>query len=655
MSQPAPGSSPEPDQAIAAGKLPPWTVGELPPSPPRGWRRWTSVIGPGVLLVGVSIGAGEWLLGPGVTAQYGATLLWLATLSILGQVFCNLEMIRYTLYCGEPIYVGFFRTWPGPKLWTWVYALLDVAHIWPFMASNAAVVLAAAFLGHLPSEDASTTFLGLTLSEVELVRWLGYVMFLVAFVPLLFGGTVYQMLLRIMTIKVIIVLAYLIFFAIFSVSGHNQRQVLAGFVRVGMVPLRAETIVAGRHFTLTERQGPDSYQILKGTLTDEKATVAEFTSSADGKTYRSEKAVPAQLQPQLAALLERAKELAKPGTFFVEDGRGSATLTLTGSIREDGSWQVEGITLKDANGQRSYQRLDDVPEPHGKRARELIDKQGVEEVSLIGYYREHGRLPKLNWVMLAAFAAIAGTGGLANTLYSSFARDKGWGMGAHVGAIPSLIGGRTITLSHVGQAFRPGEASKPRWRGWMRYIVEDQVVVWALCNFLGMALPCMLSLEFLRHAPVSDTAVAAQTAEGMALRYGWLLWLLTLLVAFLILFPNQIVSADIIARRWTDIIWSCSRRAQTMSGHQVKYVYYGILSLYGVWGLVALTYFKPLQIATISGVLMNVALGFSALHTLYVNRTLLPPEVRPNWFMQAGTAFCGLFFLLISAIVFFAS
>ncbi len=51
---------------------------------------------------------------------------------------------------------------------------------------------------------------------------------------------------------------------------------------------------------------------------------------------------------------------------------------------------------------------------------------------------------------------------------------------------------------------------------------------------------------------------------------------------------------------------------------------------------------------------MNLALSFSALHTLYVNRTLLPPELRPNWFMRAGTVFCGLFFFLISAVGFLA-
>ena len=63
-------------------------------------------------MVGVSIGAGEWLFGPAVTAQYGGTLLWLGGLSILMQLFYNLEVMRYTLYCGEPVHVG--SAVPGP-------------------------------------------------------------------------------------------------------------------------------------------------------------------------------------------------------------------------------------------------------------------------------------------------------------------------------------------------------------------------------------------------------------------------------------------------------------------------------------------------------------------------------------------------------------
>src|SRR5437870_2696865 len=117
---------------VPAGMLAPWDRGELPLPPVAGWRLWMGLLGPGVLLAGASIGTGEWLFGPAVSAQYGGTLLWIATISIVVQVFCNLEMMRYTLYCGEPIVVGFFRTWPGPILWTICYAVLDIAAIWPY-------------------------------------------------------------------------------------------------------------------------------------------------------------------------------------------------------------------------------------------------------------------------------------------------------------------------------------------------------------------------------------------------------------------------------------------------------------------------------------------------------------------------------------------
>ena len=45
---------------------------------------------------------------------------------------------------------------------------------------------------------------------------------------------------------------------------------------------------------------------------------------------------------------------------------------------------------------------------------------------------------------------------------SNFTRDEGWGMGHHVGAIPSMIGGHGITLSHVGCVFDVNAASVSR-------------------------------------------------------------------------------------------------------------------------------------------------------------------------------------------------
>src|SRR6185436_11194806 len=134
---------------------------------------------------------------------------------------------------------------------------------WPYNASNAAVPLAAAILGHLPGNE-SYPVLGWTITEGGLVIALGYAIFLLAFLPLIFGGTVYRMLEKVFTVKLVITLVYLVFFATFWVSRPNAWEVLTGFFRFGQVPLRADTVIAGRHFTITSYDSEQIYT-LKGT------------------------------------------------------------------------------------------------------------------------------------------------------------------------------------------------------------------------------------------------------------------------------------------------------------------------------------------------------------------------------------------------------
>ena len=63
--------------------LPPWDIAELPEPRPLGLRNWASFIGPGIVMMGIQIGGGEWLLGPSITAKYGGGLMWLATVAII--------------------------------------------------------------------------------------------------------------------------------------------------------------------------------------------------------------------------------------------------------------------------------------------------------------------------------------------------------------------------------------------------------------------------------------------------------------------------------------------------------------------------------------------------------------------------------------------
>jgi hypothetical protein len=649
-----PGAAPE-KSTVPAGCLADWEVDTLEEPPKHSWRDWTNLIGPGILLAGSSVGAGEWLFGPAVTAQFGGTFLWLATISIVTQAFYNLEVMRYTLYCGEPIFVGLFRLMPGPKFWTAIYLILCIAHIWPFMAANAAVPLTAAILGHLP-RDQAVHLAFWTVSEPELVKILGYVIFLLAFLPLIFGGKIYNVLERMMAMKLVIVLGFLVGVSLFLISPHNAWEVCAGFFRFGQVAIRAETVMAGPHFDVRMREGSTTY-VIKGTFEENKPEVTKF-GTFNGETttwFNLGSPLPAVAARDEERLLARIGSIAKPGKFFVETAYKNETIQIAGEITSQAEWLADRVTII-ANGRSEQHRPSDLTGPVAQLVDALVSNQGFVRTGLVDYWHEHHTLPSLNWSLLAALAAIAGAGMLSNALFSNYARDKGWGMGAKTGAIPSAIGGHRIALSHVGKVFVVDEMTRVRWRGWFRHILRDQVI-WIVCSVIGMALPCMMSLEFIRNAPVSENRVAALTADGLAARfpsYAAFWWGTTLFVGFMVLAPNAVFAGDLIARLWTDLIWIGSASVKNRPGHTVMRVYYGILVLYCVWGLIALTIMSPLQIAIIGPVLGNVALGFSAFHTLAVNRTLLPEPLRPNLFMQIGLFACGVFFIGITVVILFA-
>ncbi len=99
--------------------LAPWTRADLPEPPmPRGLQ-WIGVCGPGVIVLGVSIGSGEFLLGPAAFVKYGLSLLWVVGVAAFLQTLLNVELMRYTMATGEPIFTGFMRTRPHPTFWAW--------------------------------------------------------------------------------------------------------------------------------------------------------------------------------------------------------------------------------------------------------------------------------------------------------------------------------------------------------------------------------------------------------------------------------------------------------------------------------------------------------------------------------------------------------
>jgi hypothetical protein len=82
----------------------------------------------------------------------------------------------------------------------------------------------------------------------------------------------------------------------------------------------------------------------------------------------------------------------------------------------------------------------------------------------------------------------------------------------------------------------------------------------------------------------------------------------------------------------------------------IRYVYFGILSLYTVFGITMLCLEPPVTLLFIGTLIMNFALGSTCLHTLVVNTVLLPRPLRPGWFCRISLFMAGLFFLAVATI-----
>lgn len=501
--------------------MPRWDGGELPAPPVFSWKHVAAFVGPGLVAGASAIGAGEWLNGPMTCARYGGSMLWLATISILGQIVYNMEVSRYTLYTGESIFTGKFRTMPGPLFWLLVYLILDFGTIFPYLAASAGTPVYCIFNGHMPDKTNP--------ADKQMLEYISYGVFLLAIVPLLFGGKVYNSIRSLMTFKIFTVLGFLAILAVFYSNWSTWVEIGSGFLKFGNVP------VAG--------------------------------APAAGASYPTE-------------------------NIFV-------------------NWW------------------------NGKPMPDL-------DLSMIA--------------ILGAMAALAGNGGLTNTNVSGYTRDQGWGMGKHVGAIPSVVGGHSVKLSHVGMVFPISTDSVKRFAGWYRHIFRDQFFLFGIASFVGLAMPSMLSVQFMPRGSETDPWLAAgMTAEGVYQAVNSPLlspaaWFMTLFCGFLVLALSTTTTADGYFRRWIDVLWTGLPAMRKWKPHSVGKLYFAFLCGYCCIGLCILIWVPQGLIMKVATNIYNYALGISCLHVLYVNLTLLPRELKPNWFIRGALVFSAVFFIGLAYI-----
>ncbi|MEM2501592.1 MAG: Nramp family divalent metal transporter [Acidilobaceae archaeon] len=477
---------------VLIGVGPPLRLSDLP-SPPSSLIGLIKIIGPSVIVLGMGIGAGEWLLAPAATVKYGVGILWIATIAIIIQTLAFLEAVRYTIYTGEPLTTGIMRLWPGPKFWGFILLVLLVLSLgWPVWAFGAATAIIAAYMGRLPGPQ-----------DANLILISGFILSVLIILILSFGGKVVRVLevsQLFMMIFVLVVMVLLVFAIVPKVSLIN---VIKGFISFGQI--------------------------------------------------------------QSSDLLGAA-------------------------------------------------------------------------------------------LLLGAVAGYAGAGAFANTVISSYYRDKGLGMGAYVGSITTIVGGSKINLSPNGVAFKITDDNLRRWRAWRNIALIDIIGIFTLGSFLGILLPVALAITLLPQGEdIGGWAVAVYQGEALKTIYGSTGWAIILVVGFWVLYSTQLGLTELVVRTATDILWTMSSKIRELTRNDVRKVYYTLLAFMTLWIITSYILFyilkiNPLLASALVANMSNIVYPLTVLANLYINIKYLPKEIKPSPIIVAillvGTIFWLTFFTL---------
>jgi hypothetical protein len=469
------------------GNLKPWVRADLPEPPlPRGLQ-WIGVCGPGVIVLGMSIGSGEFLLGPATFVKHGLTLLWVTLVAVFFQTIFNTELMRYTIATGEPVITGFMRLKPGKVFWAWFYALLYFLQIgWPAWAATAAGAIFFLFAGRLAAPPA----------DAFIIASIGAAAFLACVVVLLMGRRIARTLELLNWVLVACILGGFLVLALLYVPGATWLAALTGFA--GFDP--------------------------------------------------------------------------RSGAF--------------------------------------------------------------------SFLPDH-----LDILLLGALVGYSGGGGVLNITLSNWARDKGYGMGSRVGHIGGMVGGERTQLADTGFMFEPDAANLQRWRGWWRIVRMDQWGIFFVGALLGMMLPALLYVTFVAGGTdIKGLGIAAVLANAIGSEAGAALGVVVALLGAWILFKTQLDCVEGMTRSITDILWTGSARVRAWRGGDVRAVYYAVLAVVVVWGIIALQLAQPVMLLQIGANIAGVVFVFTSLHLLHLNTRLLPPALRPPMWRRVALVCMALFY-----------
>jgi hypothetical protein len=157
-------------------------------------------------------------------------------------------------------------------------------------------------------------------------------------------------------------------------------------------------------------------------------------------------------------------------------------------------------------------------------------------------------------------------------------------------------------------------------------------------------LPALLYLTFLPHgSDIRGLGIAAELAEAMRTSAGAFVGGTVAFIGVWVLFKTQLDIMEGMVRAITDMLWTGSARVRAWRGGDVRFVYYGVLTIVVVWGMVALR-MRPVTLLQLGANVASAVFVIASLHILYVNTRLLPDVLRPPAWRRAALVMMALFY-----------
>jgi hypothetical protein len=208
-----------------------------------------------------------------------------------------------------------------------------------------------------------------------------------------------------------------------------------------------------------------------------------------------------------------------------------------------------------------------------------------------------------------------------------------------------------VKLAHAGYIFEPDAQNMVRWRGWWRIVSADQWGIFFTGALLGMVLPAVLYVTLLASGSnIQGLGVAAALASGVGARAGALLGGIVALLGAWILFKTQLDIIESMVRSLTDILWTGSHRIRSLSGDDVRVVYYSALGVICLWGIFALRLAQPIILLLLAANVASIVFTIASLHLLYLNTRLLPQALRPPLWRRVVLVAMACFYGLFAAL-----